>query len=225
MAQGLRFSTTRSRKDVSSYNREVSSGADGCRRQAGSPKPVRLRLPARRLDCSSGSLRATRDAWMKTMSIRGDDGTLVDALVGILGHLRACPSHDLRGGPQGALRGAADRFVGKLANHFQYAEKTVFPTLREAVPGLAQDIDGLEKDHRLLHSYARDLATQLKAGDDGGAYAVARSFLAVLLDHMNRERAEVERLSGSLQAGDATRLSEFLSGGRLEPASRGSQES
>ncbi len=155
----------------------------------------------------------------------GDDETLVDALAGILGHLRACPSGDLRGGSKGALRGAAERFVGKLATHFQYADETVFPTLRRAEPGFAGDIEGLVSDHRLLHSYARDLATQLKAGDDGGAYAVARSFLAVLLDHVNRERTEVARLSSSLQAKDATRLSEFLSNGRREPQSRGRQGS
>jgi hypothetical protein len=154
---------------------------------------------------------------MMTTLIRADDGSLIDALAGILARLRDCPSDDLRGSSREALLGAADHFVEMIASHFQRAEKILFQILREAAPGFAHDLERFEKDHRLFRAYVCDLAAQLKAGKDGEAYAVGRSFLAELLGKANHERQEVKRLWSSLEAREAALVPEFLSGGLRDP--------
>ena len=153
---------------------------------------------------------------------RDENGTLSDALAGILGHLRGHPYGRFFGRPEEALYGEADRFVRRLAEHLRYTEEALFPALREVEPGSACDIEGLEKDHRLLHLYARDLALQIRGGDKKRAYGVARSFLAVLLDHIQRETEGVDRFMHSLDVSDAQRLlGAFIQ--RSRPASETSE--
>lgn len=150
---------------------------------------------------------------MDTTLSHGEDGALCDSLAGLVGHLRGRP----QGGASGeALHADADRFVGRLAQHLWYAEEVLFPALRELEPGSSGDIEALERDHRLLHLYARDLGLQLRDGGKDGSVGVARSFLAVLLDHLHRETEGVDRMVRSL---DSQRLSRAL-GERL-PAGDG----
>jgi hypothetical protein len=83
--------------------------------------------------------------------------------------------------------------VERLADHLRHAEKTVFPILRTVGPGSLENLDELEADHRLLGLYARNLATRIKGEDREEATGVARTLLAVLLDHLDRERDGVRR--------------------------------
>lgn len=147
---------------------------------------------------------------MNTTLGRHEDGTLSDALAGILGRLRGHPYARFMGGPDEALDGETDRFGRRLVEHLRYTEETLFPALREVEPGYACDIERLEKGHRLLHLYARDLALQIRGRDKEGAYGVARSFLAVLLDHIHRETEDVDRFVQSLGVSDSGRLSRAL---------------
>ena len=124
---------------------------------------------------------------------RGEDGFLSDALAGILGRLRGPRYPRFPGGAEEALQSEADGFVKRLAQHLRYSEENLFPALRTAGPGSAGDLDVLEKDHRLLGLYARNLATQIKGQDREGANGVARTFLAVLLEHLDREMSGMRR--------------------------------
>jgi hypothetical protein len=54
------------------------------------------------------------------------------------------------------------------------------------------------------------LGLQIRGGSKEGAYGVARSFLALLLDHIRRETKGVERLARSLDVLDARLLSKAL---------------
>jgi len=125
--------------------------------------------------------------------IQREDGFLSDALAGILGRLRGPRYPRFSGGAEETLQSEADEFVEKLAQHLRHSEETLFPALRRAGPGSAGDLDVLEKDHRLLGLYARRLATQIKGQGREGATGVARTFLAVLLEHLDREMNGVRR--------------------------------
>ena len=130
---------------------------------------------------------------MNRTRIGGEGGALSDLLAGILGQLREHRYARFRGGSEEDLRSAAELFVERLAGHLRRAEETVFLDLRKGGWGSAGDLDELEKDHRLLGLFARDLATQIKGQDRETAYGVARSFLAVLLNHLRREKDGVTR--------------------------------
>jgi hypothetical protein len=124
---------------------------------------------------------------MCTILSRGEDGALSDALAGILGRLRGHPYGPFPGGPEEDLRREADEFIVRLAGHLRYAEDTIFPALQEGGPGSESDLEELEKEHRLLGLYARDLAIEIRDQDRKKGYEVARVFLAVLLHHIHRE--------------------------------------
>ena len=120
---------------------------------------------------------------------RDDEGSLVEAWVGLMAQLRGHPHGSFPGGPGADLYGGADRFVTRLAAHLRYTEEVLFPALRESEPGSAHEIEGLRQDHRILHHLVRDFAPQIQGGVTEGAYGDARSFLAVLLDHLRCEAA------------------------------------
>lgn len=141
---------------------------------------------------------------------RIQDEALGDALANLLGRLRGYPLARLPALCEGAHGDDADRFAEKLAEHLRYAEETLFPALQELEPGSACDIEGLKKDHRLLHLYAQDLALQIRGGDKEEAHRVARSFLAVLLGHIDRETDGVDKFVRTLDVLDARRLSMAL---------------
>jgi hemerythrin HHE cation binding domain-containing protein len=156
---------------------------------------------------------------MNTTLSRSEDGALSDALAGLLGRLRGGRAARFPGTLEEALNGDADRFAARLAGHLRYAEETLFPALEEVEPGPACDLEELKKDHRLFHLYARDLAVQIRDGDQEKAYGLARSFLAVMLDHLQRETDGVDRLVRSLDVVDARRLSRALESSAMNRAS------
>jgi len=145
---------------------------------------------------------------MNRTPICGEGGALSEVLAGILGQLREHRYPRYRGGVEEDLRSAAEEFVERFAGHLRHAEETLFLDLRKGGRESAADLDELEKDHRLLGLYARDLATQIRGQDREAAYGVARSFLAVLLDHLHRERVGVRR-SLEFMRGDGPCSSEF----------------
>ncbi len=130
---------------------------------------------------------------MNRTLIRGEDGSLIDALAGALGGLRG---HSYGPFP-------ADGFPEKLGGHLRFAEETLFPALRALGLSSAGDLGELEEDHRLLGVYARDLAAQLREQHRERACGIARSFLAVLLDHIRRE-------TGGLEVSDVARLRAWI---------------
>lgn len=127
---------------------------------------------------------------MKTRLIRGEDGALSDALVGVLGRLRGPSYASPQGGPEQHGPLGADGFVDRLVGHFRHAETTLFPALRKDGSGSPSEIEELQRDHWVLGLYARDLVDRLGHKDREGAYQVARSFLAVLLYHLRRENSD-----------------------------------
>ena len=159
---------------------------------------------------STGEPALTRDLADR----RAEDRALGDALAGLLGHLRGFAYARFYGRPEEALCDEADRFVGRLAKHLRYVEETLFPALGQVEPRFAQDIEALKNEHRRFDSYTRDLAVRILGGDKEGAYEVGRTFLAVLLDHIRRETAGVDRFVHCLDAFDARRMSEAMAEGR-----------
>jgi hypothetical protein len=143
---------------------------------------------------------------MNTILSHGEDGALSDALAGILGRLRGYPDGRSPGESEENLHREADGFVMKLAVHLRHAEEAVFPALQKVGWGSAGGIEELEKDHRLLGLYARDLAAEIREKNRERAYGVARSFLAVLLDHIQRETDGVAGFAKALEVSDAARL-------------------
>ncbi len=162
---------------------------------------------------------------MNTTLSRSKNGDLSDALAGLMDHLRGNRGACSRGTPDEALSGDADRFVGRLSGHLRYAEETLFPALEKIEPGSACNLEELKKDHRLFHLYARDLGLQIRGGDKEKAYGLARSFLAVMLDHLHRESKVVDRFVRSLDVVDARRLSGALAERLPAGASSGLQDS
>jgi len=127
---------------------------------------------------------------MMTSWIPNEDGAFSAALAGVLGHLRGLSYGRPPGEPEEDIRREADGFLDRLAGHLRHAEETIFPALRMAGSGSASEIEELQKDHRLLGLYARELATRIRSEERETAYGVARSFLAVLLDHLRRENSD-----------------------------------
>jgi hypothetical protein len=143
---------------------------------------------------------------MNTTVIRAEGGALSDILADILGHLRGRYYGRFHAGTQEDLHRQADGCVERLAGHFRYAQTTYFPALRKTGVGTAQDIEELEKDHRVLGLHARYLAIQIRDKDEAKAYEVARSFLAVVLHHIRRETGAPDRCAHALEVTDAKRL-------------------
>ncbi|HXX95275.1 MAG TPA: hemerythrin domain-containing protein [Planctomycetota bacterium] len=128
------------------------------------------------------------------------DGVLTGALAEIMRHLKFRPYDGIADDVEGALQGAADAFVDKLARHLRHEEEVLFPAIRAAVPDASGPIERLEEEHRLLRVYATELAYRIKEKDQEGAYEVSRSFLAALFDHIDRERKIVDERLGALKA-------------------------
>jgi hypothetical protein len=147
-------------------------------------------------------------------------GTLDDALTEVLGRLRANSEGSVPRTGDAALRRAADRFVGRLADHLRFSEGTLFPALREVHPAAEAEIEGLEQDHGLFQSYARDLAVEIRDRRDEEAYGVAREFLALLFAHLERETAGVGRIERCLDTPNARQLAQLLLEGRLREMRR-----
>ena len=125
---------------------------------------------------------------------------LVAALMGLMGRIRGHPYGGPPGESEEALHAEADRFILRLAEHLRYTEMTLFPALLKAEPGSSGEIEGPHLNDRLFHLHARDLALQFGGGVTKWAYESARVLLAVLLDHLRREAAEVDRSSGPIGA-------------------------
>jgi hemerythrin-like domain-containing protein len=130
--------------------------------------------------------------------IDGHDGELTDALASLIGYLKLGPYEGVREDVEAALHGSADRFVNRLASHLRHEEEDIFPMLLRHRPGSAPRIDALRLQHAALRAYASEFAQRLGAADRDGAAAVARSFLAALLEHVAAERHVVEELSEGL---------------------------
>ena len=127
---------------------------------------------------------------MMTSRIHDEDGALSAALAGVLHRLRAPSYGGPPGEPEADVHLEADGLVDRLARHFRETEETIFPALHQGESGRASEIEELEEDHRLLGRYARELAAGIRNKDRETAYGLARSFLAVLLDHIRRENSD-----------------------------------
>lgn len=117
---------------------------------------------------------------MKTLT---HDGRLTDALAALLGYLEAAPHPALAE----ALRTSADAFVDALAEHLRREEDVLFPALREASPAADEILRPLTDEHGSLRVFASELARRVAVDDREGAKEVARSFLAALAEHLERE--------------------------------------
>lgn len=147
---------------------------------------------------------------MSTPALHPHDGSLTDALAGIIGRLHEQPYRMLQAEFAAALRGAADEFIRKLADHLRHEEEVLFPALREVAPWSERELDDLEEEHRVLGVYSRELGCRIHARDEVGVRSVGRSFLAALLDHIRRETKVVDHAVAWLDAPEEARLAEML---------------
>ena len=145
-----------------------------------------------------------------TFSHEGD-GALIHSLAGIVCDLRSRRYADLQGDAQAALRGACEEFMRLLAEHLDQEEGVLLPVLLEADPSAAPEINLFREEHRLLHVYARDLALCVRAGDEEGACGISRSFLAMLMNHVDLESKTVNRIVQILPPPTLKRLAACLS--------------
>ncbi len=139
-----------------------------------------------------------------------DESTLADRLAGIIGYLRMQRYGDVSHALKDALHGACDKFVRRLADHLRHEEEVLFPGLLEASPGSAAMLEEIRQEHRLLHIYARELGVRLRARDEDGAFAVARSFLGALFDHIQREGDAVDSIVRSLDEAAARKILDLM---------------
>lgn len=140
----------------------------------------------------------------------GHDGCLSDSLAAIVGRIREMEYLGVQIHLEQALRGSAEQFVRRLADHLRQEEEVLFPALREASAGAAADLEPLEREHRTLHLYAVDLARRIREHDVTGAREVARSFLSALMDHVGRETDEVNGILVGLDPKAAERVAARL---------------
>lgn len=142
---------------------------------------------------------------LETTPMAGEETKLTEALAGLVGSLRA--RHP---GRQESLQVSSDEILAGIRDHLRFGEEAFLPALRRAEPAAAPRLEELEKDHRDLNSYAHELSRQIRGSDGGLAYGLSRSFLAVLLKHLDREGKEARRIAGGLSVRGARRLKESL---------------
>jgi hemerythrin-like domain-containing protein len=140
---------------------------------------------------------------MKTVA---HDAHLTDALAAVIGYLRMGAYDGLRRALDQALHSSADEFIGLLAEHLRQEEEALFPALRDAARGAAALLAPLQEQHASLRVFASELAQRLAVDDRQGACEVARSFLAALLEHVEREDRAVEELIRGLPPAATDRL-------------------
>lgn len=136
---------------------------------------------------------------------------LLDALTEVVNDLRI---RQLTGSPMAtrvSLRQGTDRLARTLANHLRYTEETLFPALRELQPGAKGVLDGMESSHWPLRQSARDLTAQMKVEDEGESHRTARTFLAMLMNHVGVEATALNGILGALEEGQSRRLNQVLS--------------
>jgi hemerythrin-like domain-containing protein len=128
------------------------------------------------------------------------DGVLTGALADLLAQLRSAPYQGVIDEVQNASQGAADVFIGKLADHLRKEEEVLFPAILRADPGAAGKLEALLREHRQLRAHAVRLARRIRGRDARKAGEVARDFLAALYVHIDHERRVVEPRLGQVAA-------------------------
>jgi hemerythrin-like domain-containing protein len=116
-----------------------------------------------------------------------EDAELTRSLADVMGHLRAGRYGVIAGHLEEALQGSGNVFIDTLARHLLYEEQVLFPELRHRDPGKAEQIRTLQAEHAQLRDLATRMACAIKSGKLEEAYAVARTFLAELYSHIDRE--------------------------------------
>jgi CheY-like chemotaxis protein len=149
------------------------------------------------------------------------DSTLTSALSGIIRRLRGRRYEDLQNVLKNVLHGHAVHFAGDLAEHLRYEEEVLFPSLAELKASARPELELLEKEHDRLRDYSKKLAQRLTQGDGAGAADLARTFLAVLLEHMERESAAVDAIVAPLGFAASLDLGRRLLQRRLRVSLRG----
>ena len=137
-------------------------------------------------------LKATREDREPADTLH--DSSLTNALAGIIERLRTRRYEGLKAFLQDLLRGETLEFTGDLAQHLKYEEEILFPALAELKPEARPRLGEVEEEHERLREFSRRLAHRLREGDASGAVAVAREFLAALLEHIDRESALVNEV-------------------------------
>lgn len=140
------------------------------------------------------------------MNTQMHDGSLTESLAALIGYLRLGAYDGLRSALDEAITKGADRFIGLLADHLRHEEEILFPSLREASPAAEELLKPLQEQHASLRVFASEFAQRIAVDDRDGACDVARSFLAALLEHIEREDRAVETLMKRLHPMTVDRL-------------------
>ena len=126
---------------------------------------------------------------------------MTESLTEIVVRLRDSGLGKLPGRTDPAVRSTAEAFVGHLAEHLDEAD-ALLPAVLDMAPATAAEIEVIRSDHRLLRGVAHDLFVGIVSGQPSKACDTARSFLAKLFAHADREKALMRRLTFLLDERD-----------------------
>lgn len=135
---------------------------------------------------------------------------LVDALIDVVGCLRARQYEGVRDSLWTRLLSDADRFASHLVLHVLAKEEHLFRALKEAIPGVDGVLGPLEHEHADLRAQANDVVTYVREGDAVKALTLSRDLLRRLLDHIREEERVLDRLAAGLDGRSRRRLREIL---------------
>jgi hemerythrin-like domain-containing protein len=116
-----------------------------------------------------------------------EDEKLARTVADLVVQLRRRPYGDVLGRVEEAFRGSAEAFVDSLAQHLRHEEDVLFPALRKRDPATAREVDDLQAEHAVLRRLATGLARAIATNENAKACGVARTFLAELYAHIDRE--------------------------------------
>jgi hypothetical protein len=133
------------------------------------------------------------------MILPPEPAALADTLAGIVAELRGRPYARLIDRARDGLAALMAAFDAEFADHLDEEDGMLFPALEAADAGAASALAELREDHEILRRQAWTLrAAVVEPAEAGEAHALAREFLALLLDHARRERDTVARLAVGL---------------------------
>jgi len=138
------------------------------------------------------------------------NAALVDALIDLVGCLRARRYEGIRDSLWRTLLEEGEIFAGHLVLHVLTKESYLLSALKKDVPGSARLVGRLESEHSLFRAQAEDILGTVAEGDSVKALEQANDLLRSLLDHVRREERELRALSGRLKGPDRTTMRALL---------------
>jgi hypothetical protein len=146
---------------------------------------------------------------MLSLEVSTSPDALTDALAGLLAILHPDAGMGSPGAVLEAARGALRRYLRKLRHHF-HEHSILLWALREAEPATDESFGLIVALHEELRRISHELCQRLRREEVRRARALARSLLAMLLDHLAQERHLLTEALRGLSAGATRRFADAL---------------